>query len=91
MIGNIYWFFLESVPKAYVDAAYWVEDVTESEAARIGVIVALYVPCAIIMGLGVIATTVVAGPLLIGYTILALAWAGIRYAIRAASNRRGEA
>lgn len=90
MIGDIYWFFLDRVPQAYVDAAYWVEDVTESDAARIGVLVALYVPAAVFMGLGIIATTVVAGPLLIGYTILALAWAGIRHAIRTASKKRGQ-
>ncbi|WP_422346951.1 hypothetical protein [Stenotrophomonas sp. DR009] len=91
MIGDIYWFFLDRVPQAFADAADWVEDVTDSDAARIGMIVALYVPVAAIMGLGVIATTVIAGPLLIGYTILALAWAGIRYVIRAASSKRGEA
>lgn len=91
MIGYVYEFFLESIPEAMVNVCYWVGDVTESDSARIGAIMILFMPVVLVMGLGCVATTVVGGPFLFGYTIFALARAGVRHLARAYSRNRGAA
>lgn len=91
MIGSIYYFFSDSVPETAIEAMEWVGDVTDSEAARLGAGIVLFPASVAFTAIGIIVTTVIAGPALILYTAGALIVAGVKATYRAFKSKRAAA